>query len=190
MAATRVKLVSRIKPRLPEKWKGGKIEKMANYVHVILRDYHMVYTDTIQYMRDHRLKSSMWLSLLGTSGALIATNPSPSKEDYEAQLVEQHNDIGIVGDPIKNPESLNYLRKMFVAHKNSKLKFHNLYLFSLARIDVASTQVDLFASKCKQNKPHWKEFHKSIVDVCVFGHWINLEKAMKDYDVNPSEWEN
>ncbi|XP_069126354.1 mitochondrial import inner membrane translocase subunit Tim29-like [Argopecten irradians] len=189
MATSKVKLISRIKPSLPEKWKGGKIEKIANYFQTILRDYHMVYTDTVQYMREHRLKSSLWLSLLGTTGALIATNPSPPKDNYESQLVEYHNDIGVVGDAIKNPDSLNYLRQMFGAHKDCKLKFNNLYLVSLVRLDVASTEVDLFASKCKHNKPHWKEFHKSIKDVCAFGHWINLEKAMIDYDVNPSEWE-
>ncbi|XP_060070382.1 uncharacterized protein LOC132550349 [Ylistrum balloti] len=189
MTTSGVKLLSRIKPRLPEKWKGGKIEKIANYFNIILNDYHMVYKDTIRDMKDRPLKASVYVSLLATAGALIKTNPTTPKENYQAHLLEYHNDVGVVGVSVRNPESVNFLQKMFAAHKDYKLKFHNFYLFTLVRIDAGSTGVDLFASKCKQIKPHWKEFHKSIVDVCVFGRWINLEKAMQDYDVNPSEWE-
>ncbi|OWF38146.1 mitochondrial import inner membrane translocase subunit Tim29-like [Mizuhopecten yessoensis] len=190
MAASGAKFLSRLKPRLPEKWKGGKMEKIANYFNTLLRDYHMVYKETLRDMKDRPLKASVYLSLLATVGVLIKTNPSPSKLDYEARLVENHNDVGVVGVPVRNPESVKFLHKVFAAHKDCKLKIYNLYLLTLARIDTGSTEVDQFASKCKQIKPHWTEFHKSIVDVCIFGRWIHLERAMVDYDVNPSEWEN
>ena len=51
-----------------------------------------------------------------------------------------------------------------------------------------SSELGIYEAKCKYIKPHWTEFHKTIIDVGVFGRWRNLEASMKDYDVNPEEW--
>lgn len=137
-------------------------------------------------MKKRPVKSSIYVSLLATTGVLIKTNPGA--KEFQSRLIESVTDLMLVGDLIRNPVSEKAIDTIVDLSNQQRLKCYNLGICSIMCIKNCSPEVGLYAATCKHLKPHWTEFHKTIIDVGVLGRWIYLEKAMVDYDVNPEEW--
>ncbi|XP_050407256.1 mitochondrial import inner membrane translocase subunit Tim29 [Patella vulgata] len=174
------------KVKIPDKLKGGRMEKIGNYFHNIYTDYKMVFIELGEDMKAKPLKSSIYCSILAASAVLFKTNPS--ENSFRTLMVESANDLALVGDPIRNTSSDNYMQNLINNHKDGRVHYVSLGLFSLIYLTDYRNSLGLYAAKCKYVKPRWSQFHKSILDVGVFGRWIYTEEAMKDYDVNPEEW--
>jgi hypothetical protein len=48
----------------------------------------------------------------------------------------------------------------------------------------------LYQAHCDYLEPKFSNFHERIVDIGFLGEWLILQRTMKDFDVNPSEFEN
>ncbi|XP_061167884.1 mitochondrial import inner membrane translocase subunit Tim29-like [Saccostrea echinata] len=180
------KLLQRVKPTLPDKWKGGKIEKIGNYIYNIYNDYKVVAQETIQDCKNNPVKASIYISFLSFFGLLYKTNPT--ERDFKQELLDDAHEMLLIGEPIRNVNTDRYLCSLLEAQRDGRLRYRSLLFFSLVYFDNMSHESDLFEARCKLIKPHWKDFHKSIVEVGILGRFVNLRKAMEDYDVNPQEW--
>ena len=137
-------------------------------------------------MKDRPVKSGVYITLLGTTIAALRTNPTEA--DYFATHTQNLLNLMLVGEKIRNPYSQAAMDNVAILKNEGRLKAYNLGICSLMCEREFSTDLGLFSANCKYVQPHWTEFHKSIIDVGVFGRWVNLDKAMVDYDINPDEW--
>ncbi|XP_046566674.1 mitochondrial import inner membrane translocase subunit Tim29-like [Haliotis rubra] len=179
--------VKQFKPSFPEKLKGGRIEKIADYFNMIFQDYKTVVVETIQDIKKYPMKSSIYISTLAGLGLLYKTNPSETS--FRTRLIHSSQDLLLVGEPIRNPTSDNHIQDLALTLKDGKLRFTSLGILTLVWRTQHSHWSGLYDAQCKQLKPQWSEFHKHVVDVGVLGKWIYLDKAMIDYDINPEEWD-
>jgi len=158
----------------------------GNYLMNIVNDYKTVFVEIGQDMKRRPIKSSIYISLLTTGGVMYKTNPGA--KEFHARLTESVTELMLVSDLIRNPSSAKAIDKLVELDSQTRLRCYSLGLFSIMCVKHCSPEVGLYASTCKYLKPHWTEFHKTIVDVGVFGRWIYIEKAMEDYDINSDEW--
>ena len=158
------------------------------YLKVIAEDYKMVAIETAQDMKARPVKSSIILGILGSVGYLIATNPDETS--YREHIISCSNDLLQLSDLIRNPSSDKHIHDIMWAYNQGRVRRFTLGVCSFMWIDHYSKDADIYEAKCKHLKVGWTEFHKYIVDVGVNGRWLNLEKAMIDYDINPNEWKD
>jgi hypothetical protein len=113
---------------------------------------------------------------------------NPSATDFYSQLTDFANDMATVGEPIRNPASDAHIQYLVKCANAGLLRRFTFGVFSVMWVDNFDASVDLYEARCKLLKVGWMEWPKRIVDYGVLGHWWKLEKAMTDYDVNPTEW--
>ena len=157
-----------------------------DYAKGILDDYKSVAVETWNDMKERPIKSTVYISLIVGVVVLIKTNPA--EKDFYTKVTENYIQLMLVGEPIRNKTSVSSISHIANEASEFRLRYYNFGLFSLICSRPYGPQVDLYEANCKYVKPHWTEFHKSIVDIGVLGTWINLEKAMQNYDVQPEEW--
>ena len=157
-----------------------------DYFKNILDDYKTVAIETVTDMKARPVKSSFYISLI--TGAVVLIKTRPTETDFDTQLIDHSQDLMLVSDMIRNPGSESFVKKVSTLKSEGRLKYVNLLVCALLRETNYSSELGIYEANCKYIKPHWTEFHKTIVDVGLFGKWFNLNEAMKDYDINPQEW--
>ncbi|KAK3594578.1 hypothetical protein CHS0354_006267 [Potamilus streckersoni] len=181
-----VDVYKNLKISFPERWKGTRKEKICNYFLNILQDYKMAMADIGADMKKKPLKASFYLAGLATLGIMVKTNPS--EQSFRCQLIDNTTDLMMIGNAIRNPKSSSHIEDQNKLALKGCLNYQSLLFFSVMYRTEFSSEVGLYEANCKFVKPHWTEFHKSVVDVGLFGRWIYLDKAMKDFDINPYDW--
>ncbi len=48
----------------------------------------------------------------------------------------------------------------------------------------------LYKSQCEYLKPGYLDFLDRVVDIGCMGRWWMADKFLKDYDINPEEWDD
>ncbi|GAB1603131.1 mitochondrial import inner membrane translocase subunit Tim29-like [Argonauta hians] len=178
----------RHKVTFPEKLKGGRIEKIADYFHNIYSDYKLVAVETVQSMRERPVKASAYVSLISAVGLLIKSNPN--ENSFLMEIMENANKLALVGQPIRSPRTEKHINFLTENMRDRKLVHINLGVLSLIYEDNYSQGLGLYAAQCGKLKTPWLEIYKNIVDVGISGYWVYLDSAMKDYDINEDEWDN
>lgn len=158
----------------------------GNYLYGIYGDYRTVAVETVVEMKNRPLKSFVYLGLMTTGAVLVKTNPN--EQHLHVTLLEDANELMLVGDVVRNPKSDEHIQTLLKAMKDDRLRRISLGFFSFLYITQFTKGIDLYEAQCRQVKPHWTQFHKHIVDVGVFGKWLTINKAMRDFDINPEEW--
>lgn len=159
----------------------------GSFIYNIINDYKVVAQETIQDCRDRPVKASFYISLLSFVGVLYKTNPT--EREFRQELIEDAQEMLLIGEPIRNVNTDKYLCGLLEAQRDGRLRYQSLLLFSIIYFDNLSKESDLYEARCKLIKPHWMDFHKNVVEVGISGRFLNLRKAMLDYDVNPEEWD-
>jgi hypothetical protein len=174
--------------QISTKLQAGVLGKIGRYFKNIYKDYETVAIETWADMRAKKLKSAIYLSILGTSGYLIATNPS--EPSFYEQLTCNTNELLMVGNPIRNVHSDSHMQKLSRYHNQRRLRRFTFCVCCVMWVDNFDAQVDLYEAQCKHLKVGWLDWQERIVDVGVAGRWLYLDRAMRDYDINPEEWED
>lgn len=175
------------KLQLPEKWKGGRIEKWSIFWQSLFLDYRTVAEDTIKSVKTKPVKALFITSGLGLMIAAMQNNPDEAA--FYDQLIQSTNTLVMVGEPIKNPLSDNYVRYLTKSSNQELLRRTDLIFFSIMWMADYNNDCKIYFAQCKYLKPQYATFHKRIIDVGLFGTWLNLKLKMKDYDINPKEWD-
>lgn len=137
-------------------------------------------------MKERPIKSGFYISLLTTTVVLFKTNPGEA--EYQSRLTESVTDLMLVSERIRNPRSEVTINQLSSLANDGKLRCYNLGVCSIMCLKNHGPEVKLYSANCKYINPHWTEFYKTIMDVGILGRWFKLEDAMKDFDINPEEW--
>ncbi len=167
--------------------KESRLRRVGNYFKRILDDYVAVGEEILQDMKDRPIKSLIYGSLLGTS--LYFGKKNPSEASFQEQLVDNANDLLLLSDLIRNPASDSHIQKLVKANNEGVLRRFSFGVCSIIWMDNFGREVDVYEAHCKPLKVGWVEMlTERVVDIGVLGHWIYMDQAMIDFDINPEEW--
>jgi hypothetical protein len=155
---------------------------------MILEDYKAIGKETKEDMKKHPFKTLFYLSGLGAIVGLCKANPN--EHVFMQELVENTNELMLVGDTTRNPQSDDYMQMLLKYHNQGRLKRLNIGICSFMYYADHADHIDLYEAHCEHIKPKYKDFKDRILDIGILGHWMALHNMMKDYDINPNEWEN
>ena len=103
---------------------------------------------------------------------------------FVEQFRKAEHQLGLVTPDMQNPSSVNYLKMIERCRNNDTLRITSLGVCSIMWIDDCASNLSTYDAKCDYLKPEWRTFHERIIDVGLWNNWWNLQKLMKDYDVN------
>lgn len=84
----------------------------------------------------------------------------------------------------QNPTAVEYLKLLERRKNDDTLRITSIGFFSLLWIDDNASQLSTFDAKCEYLQPELLSFHERVVDIGFWNNWWNLDRKMKDYDVN------
>lgn len=173
---------------LPEKWRGGRIERYVKFWENVATDYKEATLEIIEGCRTRPLKAFAYATL--GSGLVYLNKTRPSELDFKESCVKFHHDLTLVGDSTRNRKSQQYLDKVNTAVNSGTLKVTSLGIATVIWEDNFDAQVGLTQAQCKYTQPTYTEiWQHRIIDVGLLGDWTLLTKLKKDYDVNCDEWD-
>lgn len=181
-----LKLPNIPKPYLPERFKGTIVEKWAKYWDGLIHDYAEVFRDTVKQSKEKPYRTALYFSI--ASGLYYAGKNNPTEMDFRDQVVEYQNLFGLVGKPVRNPNSEVYLKTLENWYNAGVIRRFSLGFFSIMWLDNYDKDVGLYKAQCEYLKPSYLTFHERIIDVGFLNRFWNLERKMEDYDMNPNEW--
>lgn len=97
--------------------------------------------------------------------------------------------MGLVAQGVRNPASYAFLNNLEKLFNENRVRHVSLGLFSLYWTADESANVALPKAQCEFMKPAWSTWHRRVVEVAFWNRFWFLEKHLKDFDVNPSEWD-
>ena len=172
---------------LPERLRGGSIERSVEYLKQVAIDYKQVFVDTYKESRDRPLKASVYGSLLAFVGYCMATNPD--EHDLEEQLLESQNNLSSVPQSIQNKNSCDYVLTLNELKNQRILNYQSLGLFSVLYLSDWPKNCCLYVNQCQYLKPKFSSYFDRIVDIGFVNKFRLLDTKMTDYDVNDNEWQ-
>lgn len=184
-----IKLANRLKESLvlPERLKGGRIERMVNYGKAVLVDYRQairdIYTDSLA----NKPKAATYFSLIGLLTYLYKTNPHPNS--FKNELITHQNLMTLIGEPIRNSNCYNYMHELNNLDNQRRLHRINLLFLTVLVREEFSANLSVFEANCKYLQPSYLDYLTNrIVDIGIANRWILLGRKLKDFDINPDEW--
>ena len=173
---------------LPEKYKGGRIEKFYNYWKNVCIDYKESTFEIINGARDRPGKAFIY-GLLGSS-FLYLNHQRPSEQDFLDNQIRIHHELTVIPDSMRNSVAEKFSQCVKRGQNDGTLRIFNTPIFSVVWQDNFDASVGTFASQCDYIKPTYLEIiQERVIDVGVNGRWIFSEQAMKEFDVNCEEWD-
>lgn len=132
-------------------------------------------------IRSKPLKSSIY----GSIGAFVigCCKTNPDERNFVEQLQQSEHLVALVTPELQNPRAVNYLRMLERSRNQGILRITSLGLFSIMWLDDNSSNLSTYDAKCEYLKPEYKTFHERIIDIGWCNNWWNLDKKLKDYDV-------
>lgn len=179
-----VNLWSRIK--LPEKYKGGRLEKIGLYWKTLCEDYRIATRDIIEDAKNKPKKAAAVLCGLGLLGYAVKTNPD--EQSFINEVASSANALLLLSDAIRNPLSDTHVHYLERCISKKVLRTVNLLVLTVIWEADYGPECDTFAARCSYLKPQYLTFHERVVDIGIAGVWLNLAYKMWDYDVNEREW--
>ncbi|XP_012532324.1 mitochondrial import inner membrane translocase subunit Tim29 [Monomorium pharaonis] len=171
---------------MPERIKGTILERWAKYWHGLYIDYKDVAFDVAKDCRERPVRAAMYITLLG--GCFYAGQRNPDETMFRAQLVQNSLKLIQVGEPIRNPISVQHINWLQQCCNEGLIRRLNLGIVSLIWLDNYDKDCFLYKTVCPYLKPRYMTFYERIVDIGFLEKWWILEKKMKDYDVNEAEF--
>lgn len=184
-----IRFVNKIKETavLPERFKGGRIERLLNYGKNVLGDYRQAVLDTYNDSLQNRRKAFTYLSLIGALTYLYKTNPHPNS--FKNELINHQNLMSITGEPIRNAKCYSHLDDLNNLHNQRLLRKINLLFLTVYVRSEFSDQLKIYQANCKYLQPSYLDYLRNrIVDIGIANRWILLNRKLKDFDINPDEW--
>ena len=177
--------VNRINNMFLPQFENLKQRKLGRSAINIFVDYKAVFKDFCHQAKEKPFRSLTALAALGSLYYVYEQNPDVNS--YEDTVLEYANELLQISHLIRNPSSDNYVQKILKFRSQERIRIQSFGIFSLVWVAEFGPDCDLYEKHCYYTQPRWKAFPQKVIDVGFLGHWYNLEKAMKDYDVNEAE---
>ncbi len=148
----------------------------------IIMDYMEVSKDIQKDSRNSPVKYIMFLAMTGFGSFLYTKCPSMS--DYQSEIIEYSNEIGLCAESTRNMKCKRHVDTMSTMLVDGYLDCVNFGLFSVVVQRPSSSRCHNYHQVCPHLQPRLWMLPSRVLDVGVMGQWIVLEKIMKDFDVN------
>lgn len=146
-------------------------------------DYYEVFVDIHKSARKRPFKTSF--VVLNAGFALNLFRSNEGLRSYKADIVSACNRLGALVESSRNPESYEFVQRLGELNCEKRLRQIDLGFSTLIYEADTSEDVALYKHNCKYLRPTIKEFvMERIIDWGILGHWLLLERKMKDYDIN------
>ncbi|GAU99465.1 hypothetical protein RvY_10465 [Ramazzottius varieornatus] len=159
----------------------GKDFKPMKFVINVAEDYVAVTKDALLDAKSRPVRTIILLS--GLAVAAVAFKTTPSEIDYFDGMRNFNNDLIQVPPSSRRPESEKYLINVQRLLNSNRLRYENWGLCSLIVHKEFNESCDTYEARCKYLKPSWFSLPERVVDVGCFNRWLNIDSAMKDFDV-------
>lgn len=171
---------------MPERIKGTILERWVKYWHDLYINYEEVAIDVAKDCRERPVRAAMYISLLG--GCYYSNRHNPDETMFRDQLIQSSIKLMQVGEPIRNPVSVQHLKWLEQCYNEGLIRRLNLGVMSLIWLDNYNKDCSIYKAVCPYLKPRYETFHERIVDIGFLEKWWLLERKMKDYDINEAEF--
>ena len=158
----------------------------GNYVKFIWDDYMYVFQEIGKDMKAYPFKTTAYLSVLGGFVTLWKTNPG--EREFREQLTLNSHKLLQLGEAIRNPYADIHMQKIHEFYNSGRIRRLSIGFCSIMWVDNYHSEVDVYIARCKPLRVGWLNLKDKVIDIGVLNRWWLLESAMKDYDVNPQEW--
>lgn len=138
--------------------------------------------DAYKTIKSNPTKSSVYGSLAVFVYGCAKNNPNFN--DFTDQLKHSAQKVSLVPVDAQSPTTVEYLKMLERSQNDETLRITSLGLFSIMWIDDYAEGLATYDATCEYLKPELKSFHERIIDVGWWNNWWNLQKMLKDYDVN------
>lgn len=168
--------------QFPARFKGTLIGKWADYWKNLLIDYRQMLVDLRTDIQDEPRKAFIWTSSLVAMYLLHRNNPS--ELDFKDALKRVSNEVVLVTDDCRNPQSSEHLHYLETCYNQGVIHHFSLGILSVMYTSKLSSSCDLYKAQCKYLQPTMLNFPSRIVDVGFMGRWWNIFIKTNNYDVN------
>lgn len=172
---------------LPERLKGTKFEKLGTFCINLLRDYGEVIKETSSDIKQRPKKALAYAWGFWAWYYCVKTNPD--ELNFREKCLLAAGDIVSLPDSVRNKESSTHFSFLESCYNTGVLRRLNLGVCSFMWLDNYDQAVGLYAAHCKFLEPKYLSFHERIVDFGFLGRWWIMSRKMRDYDINPEEWD-
>ncbi|CAH2087514.1 unnamed protein product [Euphydryas editha] len=170
------------KIKLPEKFKGTIIERWASYWKNLFIDYRQMLQDLRTDIQEDPRKALIWTTGIVTLFALSKNNPN--EIDFRDNMKRVTNDVILVSEECRNPESIEYLRFIQRCYNEGVIHYRTLGIVSVMYVSELNDSCDLYKAHCSYLKPSYLSILSRIVDIGFMGKWWNTYIKTTNYDVN------
>lgn len=167
---------------VPERFKGTVVEKWILYWRGLTSDYRDVFLGVIKQTKEKPFRATIYGGL--ASSVVYSFKHNPTETDFIGQLRKNINEIVLVDPVCQNPVSSQYLTFVERCYNEGIVRRLNVGIFSLLWLDDYDKTLRLYKATCSYTQPELLKWHKRIIDFGFLGTWWNIEKKMKDYDIN------
>nr|XP_039255612.1 mitochondrial import inner membrane translocase subunit Tim29-like [Styela clava] len=161
-------------------------ERLKTSLKTAIVDYRTSALESLQYMKENPVKTTMYTGLLLFGIRLNRT--MPTETEFYAKLVDKSNEIVLLNDKTRNKESDEHIQKVSGYFAKGRIRHQNLVIFSLIYYTDYDVTNKHYESQCKFLRPKWREFHNRIVDIGLYRRWWVLRYHTTDYDINFEEF--
>ncbi|XP_046481463.1 mitochondrial import inner membrane translocase subunit Tim29 [Neodiprion pinetum] len=175
-------------PEVTEQVKERLLDRWAKYWKNLFIDYRDVAKDVAQGCKDRPIRASIYFSLLGSVYYFSRHNPSP--DSYRNMLIEESNKMMMVGEPIRNRQSVRHLKSIEQCFNEGIIRRLSLGIVSFIWLDNYDKECAYYKATCSYLKPQYLGFHHRIVDIGFMDKWWLLEDKMTDFDINEEEFKD
>lgn len=138
--------------------------------------------DSVKFIKNNPVKSSIY----GTIGASALTfyKTNPTYQDFTDQIRSSQNLIGLVYEDSQNLNSTRYLKFIEQCTNEERIRTTSFALFSIIWIHDYPASLSTTDAQCEYLQPQLSSYFDRIIDFGFLGKWWNIERQMKNYDVN------
>ena len=179
---------NRISDTLLPQFENLKQRKLGRSAYNVYFDYKTVFKESVAVMRKNPLKSAGTLAAVASTCYVYQSNPD--ERSFTDALMESSNNLLQLSGLIRNPESDREVQRLLKLNSEGRLRRQSLGLFSVVLEEGQSATCDLYEKHCSYTQARWAGLWGRVVDFGVLGHWVMLERAMLNYDVNEEELKN
>lgn len=163
------------------------VSRFGTYWKSLLQDYGAALKDIVKDSRSRPGKAALMLAGSGAVCVLVATNPGP--DSFLNALCSSSNDLLLLSDGTRNPESEAYVRHLETCRCHGALRSWDLLLATVVWESDHAEDCDLYAARCTYLKSSPLTQRHRLIDIGLIGMWLNLRRKMKDCDINYMQWQ-
>lgn len=167
--------------------KESTLKRWCMFWKLLLRDYRDVFFETNKNIKEHPIKSVIFLSSIIFAEICCLLNPDDIH--YRETILKKSNELIFVSKSIRNPNADEYLRTIESYFNTGEIGRISFGIFSVIYQNYKCRHSALYKDTCTYIQPTYLQFVRdNIIDIGFWNKWWFFEKAMKDYDISPSEW--